>query len=326
LATSSIPTTPANYGYVFWSFNAVKDSTYYFDLCSSTGTTMSRLRLHNGRTTGNNYCMDAGSTPTRVLENVANGCTGTGTGLSKLIWTCQVSGTYYLESAGNYMTYWGVLGNQTATLSYKTLPSYDYICTDVFYDKGIDGTNGNSSGYNNNEDWIYTYYPVDTIGSAISAQFTSFSTSPGDILCVCDGNSINAPIIGCYSGPSITGAFSSTASDGSLTFQFISDDSGVSTGWQANVTCIPNIGIHQYASANKMSIYPNPVKDELWITGKVNHVDIYSVLGERVSSPVEILQSKNSETGIDVRNLPAGIYFIRIENESGNRNARFVKL
>src|SRR5438552_6289165 len=90
LQSRSTYTTPSNYGYVYWSFTASADSTYYFDLCNSSGTSAtSRLRLHNARNTSpnNNYCMDGNSMPTLVLENTANGCAGTGTGLSKLIWT-----------------------------------------------------------------------------------------------------------------------------------------------------------------------------------------------------------------------------------------------
>src|SRR5437016_5983080 len=72
LQTKSTFTTPSNYGYVYWAFAATAGTTYYFDLCTSTGTAAtSRLRLHNARNTSptNNYCMNGNSTPTLVLEN-----------------------------------------------------------------------------------------------------------------------------------------------------------------------------------------------------------------------------------------------------------------
>jgi hypothetical protein len=273
--------------------------------------------------------MDGSNTPTLVLQNNPNGCTGTGVGLSKLIWTCQASGTYYLESAPGNLAYWGVNASQTVVLNYKTLPSFSFansVCPDVFYDKGNDGTDGAFYNYNNNEDWIYTIYPPDTLIQAATVQFISFSTAPGDVLCVYDGSSLNAPIIGCYSGPSITGMFTSSAMNGALTFHFTSDDSIVSSGWNSNVCYVlRDIGITNHSLAGHIKIYPNPVKeDQFTVSGlefTVNgNLKIYSTIGELVYSTVinDKQETVNSK-------LPAGIYFVRIESEKESWNGKFVK-
>src|SRR5436853_4268474 len=48
--TKSTSANTNNYGYIYWSFAATAGTTYYFDLCTSSGTTAhSWLRLHNAR-------------------------------------------------------------------------------------------------------------------------------------------------------------------------------------------------------------------------------------------------------------------------------------
>jgi hypothetical protein len=74
------------------------------------------------------------------------------------------------------------------------------------------------------------------------------------------------------------------------------------------------IGITEYNS--KYKIYPNPVKGELTIEISdirypISDIVIYDVYGRECHvSPVTRHENK-----IDVSHLPAGIYFIKIENE-----------
>ncbi|MEC4049151.1 T9SS type A sorting domain-containing protein [Flavobacterium sp. SUN046] len=120
------------------------------------------------------------------------------------------------------------------------------VCGDVFMDPG------QSSNYANNTDYTVTIYPTNP-GDKVTVTFTSFNIEPNyDGLYIFDGNSINAPQIasanaaanipgglaGAYWGTAIPGPFTSTSSDGSLTFHFITNASFVKPGWVANVSCI----------------------------------------------------------------------------------------
>jgi hypothetical protein len=115
-----------------------------------------------------------------------------------------------------------------------------------FYDGG--GPNGD---YWSNQNTTLTLYPA-TPGAKVSVTFDSFNTqvlysdayynTKSDILYVYNGNSTSAPQIGAMQGVGY-GTVTSTASDGSLTFQFVSDAprikpvSGTRTGWTATITC-----------------------------------------------------------------------------------------
>ena len=127
------------------------------------------------------------------------------------------------------------------------------VCGGTFVDPG-----GPSANYANSTDSTVTICP-NTVGDVVTVTFTSFFTESNyDGLLVYDGNSTNAPQLASTNGPgnlglstlpgsywgNLTGAnlpgpFTSSSSDGCLTFRFISDPSVNNPGWVANVTCSP---------------------------------------------------------------------------------------
>ncbi len=121
-------------------------------------------------------------------------------------------------------------------------------CGELFTDNG--GANGN---YANNSDNTYVICPTNS-GDVVTVTFNTFDIeSLWDGLYVYDGNSISAPQIssgnagtsipggipGAYWGTTIPGPFTSTSSDGCLTFRFRSDMVVNKPGWSASVTCEP---------------------------------------------------------------------------------------
>jgi gliding motility-associated-like protein len=121
------------------------------------------------------------------------------------------------------------------------------VCGGPYVDAG--GANAN---YPNSSDSTVTICP--TPGNVVTVTFTSFNTETNwDALYVFDGNSINAPQIastnpagnvpgglaGGFWGTTIPGPFTSSSTDGCLTFRFRSDTSVNNPGWVANVTCDP---------------------------------------------------------------------------------------
>ncbi len=121
-------------------------------------------------------------------------------------------------------------------------------CGGNFVDNG-----GPTSNYTDNADDITTICPVNA-GDKVTVTFTSFNTeATWDGLYVFNGNSIAAPLIasanpaanvpgglaGSYWGTTIPGPFTSTATNGCLTFRFRSDSAFNFPGWVSNVTCAP---------------------------------------------------------------------------------------
>lgn len=102
-----------------------------------------------------------------------------------------------------------------------------------FYDGGGQGTNY----ANNQQDTLTIYPPSSCPGSKICVTFHKFNTQTNvDYLRIYDGNSISATQLNELSGPGIYGTIKSSASDGSLTFLFSSNNITNSEGWWATIT------------------------------------------------------------------------------------------
>ena len=91
-----------------------------------------------------------------------------------------------------------------------------------------------------------------------------------------------------------------------------------------NLSFVPNIttGIAMTTNNNRIRLFPNPVKDELIIdSGQrlVKNVKIVDILGRTVIS------LKYLDTSINVSNLHAGIYFVRIEMDKIVVTKKFIK-
>ena len=120
-------------------------------------------------------------------------------------------------------------------------------CGGTFADLG-----GSNVNYPNSADDTVTICPAN-VGDAVTVTFTSFNTqATADGLYVYDGNNtITAPLIpstnpagtvpgalaGSYWGTTIPGPFTSTATNGCLTFRFRSGITINATGWTSTVTC-----------------------------------------------------------------------------------------
>ena len=99
-----------------------------------------------------------------------------------------------------------------------------------FYDTG--GAGGN---YQDDEREIWVIEPANA--QSVTLNFTSFNVESGyDNLFIYDGNSIDAPLIGSYTGSNSPGNITSTG--GALTVEFRSDCATMSTGWAANYTSV----------------------------------------------------------------------------------------
>ncbi len=109
--------------------------------------------------------------------------------------------------------------------------SFVVNCFARFYDSG--GVNFN---YTDNKSIVTSLLPSSPT-EKLNINFHSFSLSFNDFLYVYNGPDTNASLLGSYTGNLNAFSLSSTHSTGSLTFKFVSGNSGNSYGWTATVTC-----------------------------------------------------------------------------------------
>lgn len=117
--------------------------------------------------------------------------------------------------------------NNTPTITTLTTTS------GAFYDTG-----GNGANYSDDERNLWLFQPNNA--TSITLNFTSFSTELNyDYLFIYDGNSIDAPLIGQYSGTTSPGTITSTGN--SILVEFRSDCGTTAAGWAVNWTSVvPN--------------------------------------------------------------------------------------
>jgi len=85
------------------------------------------------------------------------------------------------------------------------------------------------------------------------------------------------------------------------------------------------LSVQEYNLENSVSIYPNPTSKILFFkTNKeINRVTIYNVIGEEI---ITNISSTEIHDGVDVSNLPEGLYFIKvIDNLNSITSLKFIK-
>ena len=126
--------------------------------------------------------------------------------------------------------------------------------------KRLDYTSGT------NCEWlIFPETPVYDSVDRIKINFHSFSLASGDTLFIYDGNGYNSPLLGKFTGYDLpSDIFSST---NKVLFNFVTDDTMISHGWEINYYSLPPVYCHDttYLSGTDGSI-----KDG---SGEKNYVD-----------------------------------------------------
>lgn len=92
--------------------------------------------------------------------------------------------------------------------------------------------------------------------------------------------------------------------------------------WEWNGSSFSNaqLSIEDEMLDNSLKIFPNPTEDILFTKGNKNlmSVSIYNMLGKEVLS-------KMNTNNIDVKVLPKGVYIIKISDDVGQINRKFIK-
>jgi hypothetical protein len=214
------------------------------------------------------------------------------------------------QLAPNTTYYWQVIpansfGSPTdcPVFSFTTGSSSDIImfsgsvttCDANFYDSG--GLNDN---YSINEDYTLTVLPGIS-NNAVQVSFAAFDLEADfDSLLIYDGNSTGAPLIGTFSAAAPAGVITSSATDGSLTFHFFSDESVAVSGWEATISCVeksvaPGCAIDQ-SPANSATNVANTDVTLSWAAGSgvTEGYDVYFGTSANALSLVSDNQLGNS--------------------------------
>ncbi len=181
-------------------------------------------------------------------------------------------------------------------------------CTGVLKDDGEDGD------YSSNSDGSITISP--TGASSVTLSFSSFHFENGfDDLHVYDGSSVSSTLLESFTGSTTPSDITSTG--GSITIRQETDGSIQFSGFRASWACLIPVGIVDGANEFGTSVYPNPAGDLVTVDlGSVGNDDVPVSLTDVLQTTlIEKVMTQNNST-IDVSELPAGLYFINIDNKA----------
>jgi hypothetical protein len=121
----------------------------------------------------------------------------------------------------NWEKYYQLINNQPTVINVIS-------ASGTLYDSG--GANGN---YSDDERKLWLIQPTNA--GTITLNFTQFALEPAyDFLYIYDGNSLQSPLIGIFSGNQNPGSIASTS--GALLLEFRSDCGTAAAGWAVNYT------------------------------------------------------------------------------------------
>ncbi|MGL2962769.1 M12 family metallo-peptidase [Flavobacterium sp. RSB2_4_14] len=186
-------------------------------------------------------------------------------------------------------------------------------------------TGGVSANYTNNESWIRTMTPNNP-GLKLRASFTSFNLESNyDYLYVYNGpdDTYGDLTLGGLTGSTLPNPFNSTASDGSLTFKFYSDEGVVASGWNATITCTGTLGTEDNTYLDFL-YYPNPTNGRVSMScnTQITNVKVYNVEGRLLFE-----QKKNDlSTTVDISQFASGTYFFKVKIGDVEKNFKVLKL
>lgn len=189
----------------------------------------------------------------------------------------------------------------------------------------ITDTGGSSGNYTNGEHIIRTLIP-NISNKKIKLNFTKFDLEKDyDFLYVYDGNSTDAPELsnGGLTGTFATKSFTSTALDGSLTLEFISDNNTVKAGYEANVSCENLLGNNKFLPNIDFTYSPNPSDGIVTIQSNtvMNELSIYNIQGRLLyQNKIDTLNSK-----VDITSFAKGTYFFKLKFEEKEITFKIMK-
>ena len=175
---------------------------------------------------------------------------------------------------------------------------------------------GGLDAYDNNIDYVQTFYPADPNGK-VSVEFFEFNVEFGsgcnnDYLRVFNGPDISGAVPKKYCGETLPPKIVSTDPSGALTFQFHSGLFNVSPGWKAFINCEFPLKNNKTKDGLISNIYPNPTHDKIHITfGKIANYNI--TIMDMMGNKIKDYDLKNDDVlTLPLNNLVSGVYNVQI--------------
>jgi hypothetical protein len=199
------------------------------------------------------------------------------------------------------------------------LPSYTFPAKGTRTITGCEGSildDGGSANYKNNSDGTMVVYP-EIEGRMARVFFNTFNLQSMDTLSIYNGNSISAPLIGRYTGTTVSAATANNSS-GALTLRFKSDATGTNSGFISTISCVLVTGEQEFYNEleEQFLLVPNPAQHYIKVN-KLGKNDVYNVAG------VLVLTTENQE--INISNFPSGIYRLVNTLDGKTRSKSFIK-
>jgi hypothetical protein len=90
----------------------------------------------------------------------------------------------------------------------------------------------------------------------------------------------------------------------------------------SNIITITNAGLDENSSLNNISIFPNPVNDNITIITNVNSIiEFLNIQGQIIKR----IKLNDTKTNIDISDFSSGVYIIRAQTDSGITTEKFIK-
>lgn len=162
----------------------------------------------------------------------------------------------------------------------------------------------------------FKYFPVGEDRGSVGAVLTKWNGTKSDTIAISDTSVYYNPIYSLihldftylsdqFPDTAVVILASSRRSNESRINSTLFVDDVEFSGW---------VGVNDYDIKNKVTVYPNPAKDELHIKLNSNQklrINIMDTAGKSVES----IALNNNEITVDVKKYPSGIYFYEIIDE-----------
>ena len=186
---------------------------------------------------------------------------------------------------------------------------------------GCSGELYDSGGASNYVDGSFSTTVIQVPGgNVLTAVFQSFRFRAGDLLKVYDGDTSAAPLIGVFGGNNLPAPIVSTGN--SLTFIESTNSFGNEAGFHLTWSCA--VGTTP-AQRYNFDLVPNPAQSSFRF-GLPSNSPAYSYsLLDQLGRVVHIGEGMGGrEVQVDVKDLPRGVYFVRVDVQGARMTKRLV--
>jgi hypothetical protein len=225
-------------------------------------------------------------------------------------------------------------GDMTGHKDWLYTTTYDFssvstasLSFDVGYVPAADTSGGKTNLYT---DSLAVYYSINC-GSTWTKLFqkggTALATAPQ--FTVTATVNCNAPTSSQWVTSMVNLSALLGQSSVELGFENISDYGNWIYMDNINITATSSAtGIASHSSVDGINVYPNPAHTNLFVslTENTSSVSVTDVIGQTVVAEQRVNGLQEQVHAIDISNLAAGIYFVRVNSNSGNpKIIRFIK-